>query len=83
MIADLKSYPEYKDSGLPWVGQVPAHWAQRRMKFLFRERTQKGFSDEPLLAASVPTHEPGIGGTRQPRVERVEPCRGREGSNNL
>ena len=26
MIADLKPYPEYKESGLPWLGQVPAHW---------------------------------------------------------
>ena len=27
MIADLKPYPEYKESGLPWLGQVPGHWA--------------------------------------------------------
>ena len=26
MIADLKPYPNYKESGLPWVGQVPRHW---------------------------------------------------------
>ena len=26
MIADLKPYPEYKASGLPWLGQVPSHW---------------------------------------------------------
>ncbi|MBK7780280.1 MAG: hypothetical protein IPJ58_05720 [Ardenticatenia bacterium] len=26
MIADLKPYPEYKESGLPWLGQVPGHW---------------------------------------------------------
>ena len=30
MIADLKPYPEYKDSGLPWLGQVPGHWEMRR-----------------------------------------------------
>lgn len=27
-----KSYPEYKDSGAPWLGQVPAHWDVRRLK---------------------------------------------------
>jgi type I restriction enzyme, S subunit len=27
MIADLKPYPKYKRSGLPWLGQVPEHWA--------------------------------------------------------
>jgi len=52
MIADLKPYPEYKESGLPWLGKVPSHWDQRRMKFLFAERAQKGFPDEPLLAAT-------------------------------
>lgn len=35
MIADLKPYTEYKDSGLPWLGQVPKHWASERAKWLF------------------------------------------------
>ena len=52
MIADLKPYPAYRESGLPWLGKVPEHWKQRRTKFLFRERVQKGFPDEPLLAAT-------------------------------
>ena len=29
MIANLKPYAEYKDSGPPWLGQVPAHWELR------------------------------------------------------
>lgn len=37
MIADLNPYPEYKDSGLPWLGNVPGHWEIRRMKTLLRE----------------------------------------------
>ena len=32
MIADLKPYSEYKDSGLPWIGQVPGHWEIKRTK---------------------------------------------------
>lgn len=52
MIADLKPYATYKDSGLSWLGPLPSHWGQRRMKFLFKERTQKGFPEEPLLAAT-------------------------------
>ena len=32
MIADLKLYPEYKESGLPWLGHVPGHWDVRRTK---------------------------------------------------
>ena len=29
MIADLKPYPEYKETGLAWLGQVPKHWDVR------------------------------------------------------
>lgn len=28
------SYPEYKDSGVEWLGQVPAHWDVKRLKYL-------------------------------------------------
>ena len=37
MIADLKPYPEYKESGLPWLGQVPAHWDMPRQMRSYRE----------------------------------------------
>ena len=29
MIADLKPYAEYKESGLAWLGRVPGHWEAR------------------------------------------------------
>lgn len=35
MIADLKPYPEYKESGLPWLGHIPQHWGSQRAKWLF------------------------------------------------
>ena len=41
-----------KDSGAPWLGEVPAHWELKRSKTLIRERVQKGFPDQPLLAAT-------------------------------
>ena len=31
-----KPYPEYKDSGVEWLGEVPAHWEVRRLKFVAR-----------------------------------------------
>ena len=37
MIADLKPYSEYKESGLSLLGQVPGHWDVRRAKLLLRE----------------------------------------------
>ncbi|MGE0126972.1 MAG: restriction endonuclease subunit S [Blastocatellales bacterium] len=45
MIADLKPYAEYKASGLPWIGDGPQHWQERRLDTLFtlrRESPQPG-----------------------------------------
>ncbi len=32
MIADLRPYPTMKDSGVPWLGEVPAHWDIKPLK---------------------------------------------------
>ena len=32
MTAELKPYRAYKDSGVEWLGAVPAHWEVRRLK---------------------------------------------------
>ncbi len=32
MPASLRPYPAYKDSGVPWLGAVPAHWEVRRQR---------------------------------------------------
>lgn len=32
MITYLQPYPAYKDPGVPWLGEVPAHWEVRRLK---------------------------------------------------
>ena len=32
----LKPYPAMKDSGVPWLGEVPEHWEVKRGKVLFR-----------------------------------------------
>ena len=29
-----KAYPEYKDSGVEWLGSVPQHWNARQLKFI-------------------------------------------------
>lgn len=30
----MNRYESYKDSGIPWLGEVPAHWDVKRLKFL-------------------------------------------------
>lgn len=52
MIHELKHYPEYRDANIAWLGEIPRHWEVRRTKHLLRERVQKGFPNEPLLAAT-------------------------------
>jgi restriction endonuclease S subunit len=32
MTTDLRPYPEYKDSGLPWLGDIPEHWVVKPLK---------------------------------------------------
>lgn len=38
MIHDLKPYPAMKDSGVPWLGQVPEHWSIKRLGSVLKER---------------------------------------------
>ena len=53
MIDELKPYPEYKESGLHWLGKVPEHWDIRRIKFLLREIDSRSTSGkEQLLRVS-------------------------------
>jgi len=55
MIDDLQPYAEYKDSGLPWLGDVPSHWEVRRNGRLFRQRNETGFPELPILEVSLRT----------------------------
>ena len=36
MIACPPPYPKMKDSGVPWLGKIPTHWAIRRLKQICR-----------------------------------------------
>ena len=48
----MERYESYKDSGVKWIGEIPEHWEVRKMKYVFQERSQKGFPKLPLLAAT-------------------------------
>ncbi|MFC8797201.1 hypothetical protein ACFT2C_05685 [Promicromonospora sp. NPDC057138] len=52
MFKDLKPYPEYIATESPWLRQVPKHWSMPRMKSVVSEISDKGYPDEPLLAAT-------------------------------
>ncbi|CAH0164656.1 Type-1 restriction enzyme EcoKI specificity protein [Roseomonas sp. CECT 9278] len=42
-----------KDSGVAWLGQVPAHWEVLRLGALFREAIEEGEHDLPVLSVSI------------------------------
>ncbi|MBX9916459.1 MAG: restriction endonuclease subunit S [Nitrosomonas sp.] len=49
----LPAHAAYKESGLPWVGIIPAHWDTRRNRFLFREVDHRSVhGDETHLSMS-------------------------------
>ena len=51
----LKPYPDYKDSGLPWLPRVPSHWRVVRNGSLFGQRNQTGYGELPILEVSLKT----------------------------
>lgn len=53
-----------KDSGVDWIGEIPAHWEVQRAKYLFREMNERSDSgEEELLSVS---HMTGV----TPRSEK-------------
>ena len=57
-----------RDSDIPWLGEIPAHWKVRRIARLFQERDQRGEPDFRLLQVSINT---GVV-TREFSSERIE-----------
>jgi type I restriction enzyme S subunit len=48
----LPRYDAYKPSGIEWIGEIPAHWEERRFGTLFFERKEK-VSDKEYEPLSV------------------------------
>ena len=44
MTATLKPYPAMKESGVPWLGKVPAHWKTQRLKTLCTMESGEGIT---------------------------------------
>jgi len=52
-MSDLRPYPAMKDSGVPWLGEMPEHWEVRRLKYVLRERDiRSADGSEQLLRVS-------------------------------
>lgn len=53
MIDNLKSYPAYKDSGVPWLGDVPEHWEVLPHRVLFKEVNDRNNPEEQMLSVTI------------------------------
>ncbi|MCK7152523.1 restriction endonuclease subunit S [Enterobacter roggenkampii] len=51
-MAKYKAYPEYKDSGVEWLGGIPEHWHILMGKRLFHSVRTYAFKNDEQLAAS-------------------------------
>ena len=54
MIAQLKPYPATRDSGVEWLGQVPAHWQIRRLGQIGSFSKGRGGSKEDEAPHGIP-----------------------------
>ncbi|QNN45642.1 restriction endonuclease subunit S [Thermomonas brevis] len=48
----LPRYPDYKDSGVPWLGEVPGHWESVPARRLFGEKREPALDDDEQLSAT-------------------------------
>ena len=54
MTPDLKPYSHYKDSGLPWLGEIPEHWQLVPGRACFQEKkvSNSGLKESTVLSLS-------------------------------
>ena len=48
----MKRYDKYKESSISWIGEIPEHWEVRKIKYVFTERSEKGYPNEPILCST-------------------------------
>jgi len=76
----VPAYPEYKDSGVPWLGDVPGHWSLEPLRGQFLEHKVKndGADDQNYLSlvagrGVMPYAEKGDIGNKKP--DDLEKCK--------
>jgi len=50
MLGQPAAYAAMKDSGLAWIGEVPEHWQQRKLRTVLRQVAERNRPDLPLLS---------------------------------
>ena len=42
----MKRYDSYKDSGVKWIGEIPSHWKEYRLKYLLSRSAAGVWGDD-------------------------------------
>lgn len=61
-----RPYPEYRDSGVEWLGEVPAHWEVKRLRFAANvnpSKAQIGSIPRDALVSFLPMERVGSDGS--------------------
>ncbi|NBB79633.1 MAG: hypothetical protein GVY36_09340 [Verrucomicrobia bacterium] len=48
-----QKHDHYQDSGVEWLGEIPAHWPVERNLGVFDERNERGRPDDELLSVTI------------------------------
>lgn len=78
----MKAYPEYKDSGIDWFGDIPAHWGVYKLKRLTKFIYGNSLSQDNRVDGPIPVFgSNGIVGSHTQAITK-SPCIviGRKGS---
>ncbi|UYI50191.1 restriction endonuclease subunit S [Vibrio natriegens] len=51
MTGRYKSYPEYKESGIEWLKQMPSHWNKMKAKHIFKRMQRPTRSQDGVVTA--------------------------------
>ncbi|MDB9375059.1 restriction endonuclease subunit S [Nodularia sphaerocarpa] len=68
----MKRYPQYKDSGVEWLGDIPEHWEVKRLKFVVKNVIQqKDFKTELETYIALEYIESWTGKLKEPDEEVI------------
>ena len=48
-----RPYPSYKETNVPWIGEVPEHWSILPNRAIFREVNQQNQPNEQMLSVTI------------------------------
>ena len=49
----MKVYPEYKSSGIDWLGEIPRHWGNMRVKYFLDQITDSSTSERKIALENI------------------------------